>query len=295
MTDIIRELQENAQAAEQMLQTLTANAASSYPILNEAMRYSLLSGGKRIRPFLVTAFATLFGGSCKVALRLGCALEMIHTYSLIHDDLPCMDNDDLRRGKPTNHKIFGEATATLAGDALLTLAFEVVTDPRVPPRTALESVRVLASHAGQDGMIGGQMIDMRGETEKLTFSQLLEMHRKKTGALIEAACLLGCYAAEIYDPSDLRCQAAVQYARNIGLAFQIVDDRLDAVGDESRLGKTIGSDVLSEKTTFLSFMSPDDALEYAEDLTEQAKEVLQKYPHADLLCALADHLLTREV
>lgn len=287
-------LERNAERTETMLSALTEHTMPSYPVLNDAIRYSLLSGGKRIRPFLAVAFAELYGGDTALALRLGCALEMIHTYSLIHDDLPCMDNDDLRRGKPTNHKVFGEATATLAGDALLTDAFRVASDPVIPDATALAAVRLLSDAAGKNGMIGGQMIDMRGETEALDFETLLEMHRKKTGALICAACLLGCFAAGITDRGDVRCRAAEIYAENIGLAFQIVDDRLDVVGDVATLGKTIGSDADSEKTTFLSFMTPDEAFAYARDLTEKAKAAIGDSPAGRTLCELADYLMYRQ-
>ncbi|MGM9625705.1 MAG: polyprenyl synthetase family protein [Eubacteriales bacterium] len=293
MIHIEEKLRASAQRTEELLSEMTAHAASSYPVLNEAMRYSLLSGGKRIRPFLVSAFSDLFGGDEAIAQKLGCALEMIHTYSLIHDDLPCMDNDDLRRGKPTNHKVYGEAAATLAGDALLRLAFEAASDPALPSDTALASIRILAKNAGRDGMIGGQMIDLRGEEERLDFDLLLEMHAKKTGALMEAACLLGCFSAKITSPDDIRYQAAVRYAHDVGLAFQIIDDRLDAIGSEATLGKPIGSDAVSGKTTFLTFMSPDQALDYAKDLTGQAKEAVAAFHGSETLCALADFLLNR--
>ncbi len=294
MTDIVQLLQTEAAETETLLSALTEQAAPSYPTLTEAMRYSLLSGGKRIRPFLVSAFSDLFSGDLMTARLLGCALEMIHTYSLIHDDLPCMDDDDLRRGKPTNHKVYGEATATLTGDALLTYAFAVAADDRIAPKTALAATRLLADCAGKDGMIGGQMIDMRGENERLDFDTLLEMHEKKTGALIKAACLLGCFSAGITDSDDLRCKAAATYAHHIGLAFQIVDDRLDAVGDEATLGKPIGSDAESEKTTFLTFMTPDQAYDYARDLTDRAKDAIRSYHGSEALCALADYLLERK-
>ncbi len=287
-------LTENAAKTQTLLDQLTAEQKESYPEIFKAMRYSLLSGGKRIRPFLVNAFASLFGGDLRAAGMLGCALEMIHTYSLIHDDLPCMDNDDLRRGKPTNHKVFGESTAMLAGDALLTLAFETASKASVPSDIALQAVRLLAKNAGTHGMIGGQMLDMQGETESLSFETLLTMHAKKTGALIEAACLLGCYTAGITDPADVRHIAAQRYAHGIGLAFQIIDDRLDAVGSDAVLGKPVGSDLQSHKTTFLSFMTPQQALDYAADLTEQAKDAVSPFADNAILLALADHLLVRQ-
>ena len=218
---------------------------------------------------------------------------MIHTYSLIHDDLPCMDDDDLRRGKPTNHIVYGEAAAVLAGDALLTEAFSVASSPVIPAEMIPSAIRILAEASGSFGMIGGQMLDLRGETERLDFEALLEMHAKKTGALIRAACLLGCLSAGITDPDDVRYQAAVTYAENIGLAFQVIDDRLDAVGSEEDLGKPIGSDEESGKTTFLSFMSVEQAYDYACDLTEQAKNAIALFPARTTLCELADYLLNR--
>lgn len=294
MVDIQTLLTQSAQKTEEMLSALTEKAASSYPILNEAMRYSLLSGGKRIRPFLVNAFSALFHGNSEIANRLGCALEMIHTYSLIHDDLPCMDNDDLRRGKPTNHKVFGEDIATLAGDALLTMAFEVASDASLPPQTALAAVRLLSVNAGKAGMIGGQMIDLRGEEETLDFDTLLEMHAKKTGALIQSACLLGCYSAGIFSPDDPRSKAAVTYANCVGLAFQVIDDRLDAIGNTEVLGKRVGADAASGKTTFLTFMTPDEAFRYAQDLTAKAIDAIKEFPDSQILCDTALYLLNRD-
>ena len=293
MLSLEQQLKEDAHLVEQRLDALTRDSDRDYPVLFESIRYSLLSGGKRIRPFLTLGFCRLFGGDEAVALELGCALEMIHTYSLIHDDLPCMDDDDLRRGKPTNHVVYGEAAAVLAGDALLTEAFSVASSPAVPAEIIPAAVRILAQSAGSFGMIGGQMLDLRGEEERLDFEALLEMHAKKTGALIRAACLLGCLSAGITDPDDIRYQAAVTYAENIGLAFQVIDDRLDAVGSEEDLGKPIGSDAESGKTTFLTFMSADQALDYASDLTEQAKNALALFPARGVLCALADYLRNR--
>lgn len=288
-----QQLHDDAALIEAHLDTLTKDFDRDYPALFASMRYSLLAGGKRIRPFLTLQFCRLFGGDEDAALMLGCALEMIHTYSLIHDDLPCMDDDDLRRGKPTNHVVYGEATAVLAGDALLTEAFAVASSPSISADIIPSAVRLLAGAAGTFGMIGGQMLDMRGETERLDFEALLEMHTKKTGALIRAACLLGCLSAGITDPDDVRYQAAVTYAENIGLAFQVIDDRLDAVGTQEDLGKPIGSDAESGKTTFLTFMSPEQALDYARDLTEQAKNAIALFPARTVLCELADYLLNR--
>lgn len=293
MLQIEQHLMEDAKIIEERLDQLTHDSDRDYPTLFESIRYSLLNGGKRIRPFLTLQFCRMFGGDEKTALDLGCALEMIHTYSLIHDDLPCMDDDDLRRGKPTNHIVYGEAAAVLAGDALLTEAFSVVSAPTVPAEIVPSAVRLLAQAAGSFGMIGGQMLDLRGEEDRLDFEALLEMHAKKTGALIRAACLLGCLSAGITDPDDIRYQSAVKYAENVGLAFQVIDDRLDAVGTEEDLGKPIGSDEEQGKTTFLTFMSADQALDYARDLTEQAKNAIALFPARTVLCDLADYLLNR--
>ena len=292
--DIEQLLKESAARTQEALDALTAARDDTYPEIFDAVRYSLLSGGKRIRPFLADAFCVLFGGDRKTALQLGCALEMIHTYSLIHDDMPCMDNDDLRRGRPTNHKVFGEATAMLAGDELLTFAFETASAPCVPAETALCAVRLLSRNAGVFGMIGGQMLDLKGETEALGFETLLHMHGMKTGALIESACLLGCLSANITDPADARYRAAQRYAHGVGLAFQIIDDLLDVTGSAEILGKPIGSDAESSKTTFLSFMTQEEAFAYAQKLTAEAKEAVQPFEGSAVLSALADYLLTRQ-
>ena len=291
--NIEQHLQEAAERVEARLSALTDTTFDEYPSLTAAIRYSLLSGGKRIRPYLTLAFCDLFGGNPSAALDFGCALEMIHTYSLIHDDLPCMDDDALRRGKPTNHVVYGEATAVLAGDALLTEAFSVVTTADISAEVSTAAVRLLAQAAGMHGMIGGQMIDLRGEEDRLDFDALLEMHAKKTGALIRAACLLGCLSAGITDPTDIRYQAAITYASNIGLAFQVIDDRLDAIGSVEELGKPIGSDKEQGKPTFLSFMTADQAYDYARDLTDQAKDAVALFAGREKLVDLADLLLNR--
>lgn len=262
--------------------------------LFDAVEYSLLAGGKRLRPVFAFEFCRMCGADWKKAAPFAAAIEMIHTYSLIHDDLPCMDNDDLRRGKPTNHKVFGEDVATLAGDALLTMAFEVASDASLPPQTALAAVRLLSVNAGKAGMIGGQMIDLRGEEETLDFDTLLEMHAKKTGALIQSACLLGCYSAGIFSPDDPRSKAAVTYANCVGLAFQVIDDCLDAIGNTEVLGKCVGSDAASGKTTFLTFMTPDEAFRYAQDLTAKAIDAIKEFPDSQILCDTALYLLNRD-
>ena len=281
--------------------TMTEDALRKYytededlKALLDAERYSLFAGGKRIRPMLTLEFCRMLGGEDAAALPFACAVEMIHTYSLIHDDLPCMDNDDLRRGKPTNHKVFGESTALLAGDSLLTGAFEAVASNRaVSAETAIKAVAYLSGCAGRYGMVGGQIMDLEGEHKKLTLDELLKLHSLKTGALISAAAVMGALAAgvELTDP----CMAdVVTYAENIGLAFQIVDDILDATGDSAALGKNVGVDAERNKNTFLSFYSVEEAQFYANRLTEEAVSAIKKYPDSEILVAVAEWLATRK-
>ncbi len=261
----------------------------------DAMRYSLTAGGKRIRPKLTLAFAKLCGGSEEAALPFACAIEMIHTYSLIHDDLPCMDDDDMRRGKPTNHKVFGEAAAVLAGDALLTLAFETVLSEQAAALNGYEKCvkagKILSSCAGAEGMIGGQIIDMESENKTVSAEHLAVMDRKKTGALIKAACLMGCISA---GADEVQCQAAERYAECIGLAFQIVDDMLDVISDEATLGKPIGSDTDNHKSTYVSLLGLEECRKRSAALTEEAISSLSVFPQgAEELKELAVRLRDR--
>ena len=263
-------------------------------VLLEAEQYSLFAGGKRIRPTLVLEFCRMFGGSEEAALPFAGAVEMIHTYSLIHDDLPCMDNDDLRRGKPTNHKVFGEAVALLAGDALLTGAFELTaTNTGVTPEIAAMATAYLAANAGRYGMIGGQVMDMEGERRKLSPQELLKLHSLKTGALINASCVLGALAAGV-SPGDGAMEKVVLYAEKVGLAFQIVDDILDQTGDEQTLGKKTGGDKEHEKNTFLSFYSVEEAQFYADRLTAEAIDAIRSFEGNEALISLAKWLATRK-
>ena len=241
--------------------------------LYDAMYYSLLAGGKRIRPVLLLECCRLCGGDVTAALPFAGAIEMIHTYSLIHDDLPCMDDDDLRRGRPTNHKVYGEATAVLAGDALLTAAFEFMLEPAaaVPPERALEAAGILARAAGGRGMVGGQVLDMSGEGHSLSLNEVEELQRLKTGALISAAAEMGCVLA---GGSEEQRQSAVRYAQCLGLAFQIQDDILDVVGDEATLGKPVGSDARREKSTFVTLKGVEACRELVDKLTAEAEEAL---------------------
>ena len=280
--------------------TMTEQALKSYYTEDEdlqrlldAERYSLFAGGKRIRPMLTLEFCRLFGGEDAAALPFACAVEMIHTYSLIHDDLPCMDDDELRRGKPCNHKVFGEGMALLAGDALLTGAFEAAaTNTEAGPEISAMAVAYLAGSVGRYGMIGGQVMDVEGEGNELGLESLLKLHSLKTGALIGASCVLGALAAGVR--FDDPCMVdVITYSENIGLVFQIIDDILDATATEEQLGKSVGGDERRKKNTFLNFYSVDEARFYAEQLTREAVTALKKYPDSDALISLAQWLLAR--
>lgn len=262
--------------------------------LYDSIKYSLLSGGKRIRATLVLETCRMLGGKVEAALPFACAVEMIHTYSLIHDDLPCMDDDDMRRGKPTNHKVFGEAIATLAGDGLLTDAFSVCAmNPYVSGDCAATAVALLSGAAGSFGMVKGQTSDLYGETHPLSEAELVELHMGKTGAMICVSVQLGCLAAG-YAPNSEVTERLTMFARNIGLVFQIIDDILDVTSSSEELGKNIGSDKDSGKTTFMSFFTPEDAKRYAESLTAEAIGSLDGIVGNETLIALALHLCDRK-
>ena len=262
--------------------------------VSKAMRYSCSVGGKRIRPVLVLEACRLCGGDVKLALPFACALEMIHTYSLIHDDLPCMDNDDLRRGQPSCHKKFGEATALLAGDALLTHAFCVCAESTLAkeqPEKAIRAVALLSSLAGTAGMIGGQEIDLASEGKQISLQTLHEMDAKKTGALIRAACQIG---AVIAGANEEKTTALTAFADALGQAFQVVDDILDVEGDTASLGKPVGSDVQSNKSTYVSLLGLSAAKESAKTLTEQAVGALSVFgEEGAFLRALSEKLCKR--
>lgn len=283
----------HAERVEKALAAYTQAPDEDLQILFDAEEYSLLAGGKRIRPFLVNEVCRMLGGNESASMPFACALEMIHTYSLIHDDLPCMDDDDLRRGKPTNHKKFGYANALLAGDALLTKAFFVASsNPNVDRATAAEAVLLLSEAAGEIGMIGGQIMDLAGEHKKLSLEQLHRLHSMKTGALIRVAVQLGALAAGFDRDSD-EMRSAVAYAEKIGLCFQVIDDILDATGSEEELGKSVGGDAEHEKTTFLSYYSVEGAKEYAALLTAEAISAISPMKDSEVLTDLAVYLLER--
>lgn len=258
----------------------------------EACRYSLLAGGKHIRASLLLEFYRLCGGKTEHALPFACGLEMIHTYSLVHDDLPCMDNDDYRRGKLSNHKVYGYSTAMLAGDALLNRAFEVMfSQELVPPAQAMKAAAYISRCSGAYGMIGGQVQDLAMEGQKASDEQLREMVSLKTGALIRAACVGGVLLA---GGDETHQKAAEQYADSIGLAFQIRDDILDVTGDQALLGKAIGSDEANEKTTFVSVYGLEACRGMVRDLTLQALSAAETFEDCDFLKKLALWLAQRD-
>ena len=259
--------------------------------ISQAARYSLMGGGKRVRAVLVLSACRLAGGDVHKAVDYAAALEMLHCYSLIHDDLPCMDNDDMRRGRPSCHRQYDEATALLAADALVTAAFEVVANAPLPAGSRANAAAILAKAAGARGMLYGQELDKRFEQETADADQLLQLHRHKTGALILAAVQMGCAAAF---PSDALRQLLEQYAREIGLVFQIVDDILDVTATEETLGKPIGSDAESGKTTFVSLYGLDGARRLAAQHNAAALTSLEPLgKEADFLRLLAEGLLVR--
>ncbi len=288
--DLHTQMRTDAALVEDALRRVFAHAD---PIedLYDAMEYSLLSGGKRLRPVLAIETCRLCGGEVEAVLPLACAVEMVHTYSLIHDDLPAMDNDDLRRGKPTNHKVYGEATAILAGDGLLTAAFETAANAQgLSLRQRLQAVSALSKAAGPAGMVGGQMLDMAGERRALDRRTVERLHRLKCGALIRCAAHMGCLAADA-DPSVT--QAVDRYADALGLAFQIRDDILDVTATQQTLGKPIGSDQASHKTTFVTLLGLEECQRWVEDLSRQASQALDGLPNAQFLQQLARYLAQR--
>lgn len=262
-----------------------------YGKLQQAMRYSLLAGGKRVRPVLTLAFCDLLGGDWRQAVPFGCAVELVHTYSLIHDDLPCMDDDDLRRGKPTCHKVYGETVAVLAGDALQPEAFRLLASaPGMTAQQRAEAVTVLSAACGADGMVAGQVLDVEGLCRNQ--SELKLLHSLKTGAMIRAAAELGCVAAGAGDRERRR---AVEYAEHIGLAFQVRDDMLDVIADQKEFGKPVGSDREEGKVTFVDLLGLEACGALVERETEQAKAAVGDLPDSGFLVELAEHLAGRRM
>ena len=261
-------------------------------IIYKAMNYSLLAGGKRIRPILCLEFCRVFGGDINEAMPFACALEMIHTYSLIHDDLPAMDNDDLRRGRPTNHKVYGEAYAILAGDALLNKAFEIVSSDIMENKACqLKAILYLAKCSGTEGMIGGQIVDLESENQKIEIDTLKYLHSLKTGALIKASCVAG---AIVGGADEEKIKTVEEYADMLGIAFQIKDDILDVIGDAATLGKNIGSDAESGKSTYVSIFGLEKSEELCSVYTKNALSALKKIGgETELLEYLTKSLLSR--
>ena len=279
-------LESHLNLIENSIMNFVPSAGNSYAVIEEAMKYSLESGGKRVRPMLVLEFCRICGGDVEKALPFAAAVEFIHTYSLIHDDLPCMDNDDMRRGKPSSHVKFGEADALLAGDALLTHAFTALASADLSSKQIVDAVKTLSEYAGANGMIGGQIIDLEGENKNLSLDALFLMDKLKTAALITAACVLGCIAADNYD----NIPSAIRYAENLGIAFQIVDDVLDFLEGEEN------SDIISGKSTYVSLLGLDTARQKASEYTDAALEALNLVSgNTEVLVEFSMKLLKRNV
>lgn len=264
------------------------NISAPQQKLFDAMRYSLLAGGKRLRPLLVLEFCRLCGGDVNKAMPFAAAVEMIHTYSLIHDDLPCMDDDDLRRGNPTNHKVYGEAVAVLAGDALLTAAFSYIAKADFSALCRIQAVDVLSNCAGELGMVGGQILDIESESRQCTAQEVIDIQSRKTGALIRAACQLGVIAA---DGTQEQMAAAEQFAEHLGLAFQIRDDMLDVIGSAQELGKAVGTD--SVKNTFVQLYGIEKCDHMVTEHTQTAINALKVFSDSVYLKWLAESLTQR--
>ena len=290
MENNFTELMEKDQELIETYLTHSFDGNSCYGDLREAMEYSLLSGGKRIRPILTMESCVLCGGRKEDAMAFASGVEMVHTYSLIHDDLPAMDNDDLRRGRPTNHVVYGEATAILAGDGLLTAAFGQIAKADLPSDRIVDAVQCLALNAGADGMVGGQVLDMAGEGRALTHQELEQLQCLKTGALISAAAELGCIAA---GGTQEQREKLHEYAMAIGLAFQIRDDMLDVISTDQELGKPVGSDKDNEKTTFVTLLGLEECARLVEELTQRAVDSLTGFEHPEFHIWLAKLLAQR--
>lgn len=259
---------------EEFLPTLLPCEDCTEKNVVKSVKYSLLAPGKRLRPTLLLAFCDVCGGDVAAALPYACAVEMIHSYSLIHDDLPCMDDDDLRRGKPSNHIVFGESTALLAGDALQALAYEAMLNDKALEKTGLNGAKaagILAKASGLLGMVGGQIIDLETEGSNPSLETISEMYFKKTGQLIKAPCLMGCVLA---NADEEKIKAAEIYADKIGLAFQIIDDILDIISDTETLGKPVGSDIENQKVNYVTVLGIDESRKIVDNLTKEAVEAL---------------------
>lgn len=289
--DMLKEYDICRQIVENELEKAFAGHAPQKGLF-DAMRYSLLAGGKRIRPIIVLKFAEACGEKIENVLPAACAVEMLHTYSLIHDDLPCMDNDDLRRGMPTNHKVYGECTAVLAGDALQAAAFEEILLSDLPYKVKAETAKELALAAGENGICGGQYLDMDGEKRSLSIEEITNVHELKTASMIKAAARMGVIAG---GGSEKQLEAATKYADAIGVAFQIRDDILDYTSTTEELGKPVGSDKENEKSTFASLLGIEKCEKIIEEKTDEAKKaVSESFEKPEFLVWLADMLAKRK-
>jgi geranylgeranyl diphosphate synthase type II len=291
--DLTRYLDERTALIDRALNSFLPRASARPATLHRAMRYSLFAGGKRLRPVLTLAAAEACGGSLAAALPAAGAVECIHTYSLIHDDLPCMDDDDLRRGRPTNHKVFGEGIAVLAGDALLTIAFEILAQAEATTRYPIAAlIAELATGAGSKWLIGGQVADLEGEGKKATGAELKYIHLSKTAALLTTSIRLGAMSANA-TPKQLA--ALTEFGQSLGLAFQVIDDILDVTQTTEKLGKTAGKDVKAIKATYPAVFGLERSRAEAHRLTRKARAAVKTFGrNGDTLHALADHLLARE-
>ncbi len=292
MTDIKAYVNHQAELVSERLSILLSENMLSTVL--DAMKYSVSNGGKRIRPILAMEFARACNGDVASALDFGCAVEMIHTYSLIHDDLPCMDNDDMRRGKPSCHIAFGEDNALLAGDALLTEAFTVLSSVKnIPAENIVKAVSYLSSFAGINGMVGGQVLDLQFEETNPTVEEILQMYSLKTCGLIKASCVLGCLAGEECNEDKIR--ASIDFAENLGIAFQIQDDILDITSDEATLGKPVGSDEKNDKSTIVKHFGLQKSKELVKEYTDKAIEALSVFnTDTDIIKQLAFMLVDRK-
>ena len=287
--DFTQQMAQDAALVQEALGGLFRGDAR-YAALQEAMEYSLLAGGKRVRPVLTLETCRMCGGEPEAALPFACAVEMVHTYSLIHDDLPAMDNDSLRRGRPTNHIVYGEATAILAGDGLLTAAFGCLAEAVLPGERIAAAVRCLSQAAGPAGMVGGQALDIAGEGRSMDLGELELLQRLKTGALIAAAAELGCIAAGGTQEQRERVR---QYAQALGRAFQVRDDMLDVTGSDQELGKSAGSDRTNEKNTFVTALGLEGCAALVERLTQEAVDALAEFSAPEFHIWLARRLAER--
>jgi geranylgeranyl diphosphate synthase type II len=292
-SDVLTNLKRHGQAVEAYMRDALKRQTQAPALLIEAMDYSLMAGGKRLRPTLVLESAIACGGMAnRSALSAAGAIELIHTFSLVHDDLPAMDNDDLRRGRPTNHKVYGDAMAILAGDAMVSLAFELIAID-ADPMVAAKLIAELAHSTGPQGMIGGQVLDMDGEQKSLSLEQLQQLHRMKTGALLRSACRLGALST---NASEAQLSALTDFGRYLGLAFQIVDDVLDVTASPEQMGKATGKDAAKGKNTYPALLGLERAQKEAEiQLDAALKALLPLGPTADGLRELAKFVVERQV